>query len=397
MKNVCLLIYDLRSGGAEHVLSDWSRLLSEDFNVYMTIYDHSDQICYPYGGQLVNLNVPSNNKSAFTKVLTVLKRAKALSKFVKERNIDIVVSFCNECNLVNTVSRHSAKKICSIRSVSDVHSNRFVKYVIRSNKNKIIIQTEALRHSLIDEYGEKISAKLIVMGNPFDTERIKSMAKELPPIELLHILENKKSIVNVASFKKQKNHTGLLRVFELVADIVPDAYLLLVGANSTGLQPDVASMASRSKFSDRIIFVGEQKNPFAIVSRCSVFVLPSLAEGIPNALAEAMICGTPVIASDCPTGPAELLCKEPALVQFNDSCIFKADYGILVKRFTRYSDFTYETPNDEYIPFANAIINVLTDNEQRANLAICSEQGSLCFDRNKYKKTLVELINNCIN
>lgn len=397
MKNLCLLIYDLRSGGAEHVLSDWSKLLSDDFNVYMTIYNHADQVCYPYGGQLVNLNVPSDNKNALTKVLTVLKRAKALSKFVKEKNIDIVISFCNECNLVNTISRHPAKKICSIRSASDVHSNRFVKYVINSKNNKLIIQTEALRHSLIEEFGEKISAKLIVIGNPFDINLIKSMAKELPPVELLHILEKKKTIVNVASFKKQKNHSGLLRVFELVADRIPDAYLLLVGANSTGLQPDVASMASRSKYSDRIIFVGEQKNPYAIVSRCSVFVLPSLAEGIPNALAEALICGVPVIASDCPTGPAELLCKEPALLQFNKSGIIKGDYGILVKRFWGYTDYNYNTPNDEFIPFANAIIKVLTDNEHREELVRCSEQGSLRFDRNKYKEQLVELVNKCIN
>jgi len=397
MKNVCLLIYDLRSGGAEHVLSDWSLLLSDVFNVFMTIYDHEDQICYPYGGQLVNLNVPSDNKNALTKTLTVLRRAKALSKFVKEKNIDIVISFCNECNLVNTISRHSAKKICSIRSASDVHSNRFVKYVIKSRNNILIIQTEALRKSLIEEYGDKISSKLIVKGNPFDTNRIKLMAKELPPIELQHILEQKKTIVNVASFKKQKNHSGLLRVFELVADRVPDAYLLLVGANSTGLQPDIALMASRSKYPDRIIFAGEQKNPFAIVSRCSVFVLPSLAEGIPNALAEAMICGAPVIASDCPTGPAELLCKEPAILHFNKNSIIKGDYGILVKRFSGYTEYTYDTPNDEYTPFANAIINVITDSEQRENLAKCSEQGSLRFDRKKYKESLVELVKNCLN
>lgn len=396
MKNVCLLIYDLRSGGAEHVLSDWSLLLSGDFNVFMTIYDHADQISYPYGGQLVNLDVPSDNKNAFTKVLTVLRRAKTLSKFVRDKKIDIVISFCNECNLVNTVSRHSAKKICSIRSASDVHSNRFVKYVIKSNNNKLIIQTEALRKSLIKEYGDSISSKLIVKGNPFDINRIKTMAKDLPPTELQQILEQKRTIVNVASFKKQKNHSGLLRVFELVADIVPDAYLLLVGANSTGLQPDVAAMASRSKYSDRIIFAGEQINPFSIVSRCSVFVLPSLAEGIPNALAEAMICGAPVIASDCPTGPAELLCNEPEILQFDKNGIIQTDYGILVKRFSGYTDYTYDTPNDEYLPFANAIISVLADSEKRANLAKCSEQGSLRFDRNEYKKSLVELVNNSV-
>jgi glycosyltransferase involved in cell wall biosynthesis len=59
--------------------------------------------------------------------------------------------------------------------------------------------------------------------------------------------------------------------------------------------------------SDRVVFVDFDANPYRYMARASVFVLTSRFEGFPNVLAEAMICGAPVVAFDCPTGPKEIL------------------------------------------------------------------------------------------
>ena len=66
--------------------------------------------------------------------------------------------------------------------------------------------------------------------------------------------------------------------------------------------------------------MGNRINPFPYVSRSTVFALPSAWEGFPLALCEAMACGVPVIASDCPTGPAEILLDTES----------KSDYGFLL-------------------------------------------------------------------
>lgn len=395
-KRICLLIYNLGSGGAEHVLCQWSLLLSDKYDVYMTVFDGDTKSNYEFFGELYNLNVKSDNSSFFRKVFIVLKRARALERFVKQNRIDLVLSFCNECNLVNTISRHEARKVCSIRSVSDLSANVFIKYVIKSKENRLILQTKAIKQIIIEKYGEAVEDRIVIFGNPFNSVQIKRMATEEPPEALRRLLSEKIVIVNVASIKPSKNHENLLRSFELVCDEFPEAYLLLIGADPVGKGNQIKSMASKSKYSDHIIFMGQLKNPFSVVSRATVFVLPSLAEGIPNALAEAMICGIPVIASNCPTGPAELLCDSKQKIKYNNRGYFLGSYGILVKPFRGSVEPEY-VYTDENIYFANAIKDILSSEDLYTSMKLHAIQGAKRFDFNKYKTDLNCLVENMLN
>ena len=389
-KKICLLSYDLRSGGAERVISQWSTLLNDDFCVYMTTF--KENVMYPYSGKYVCLNVGDNYSTPLHKVWNVIKRARALRKFVEKEKIDIVLSFCNECNLANTISLHNAIKICSIRSASDIGVNPFVKYVIKSPKNKIIIQTEALRRQIVEMYGKDLNNKLAVYGNPFDVESIRKMSKQPIPATLASILSKYRCLINVGSFKLAKNHANLLQSFELIAKEVDDVALVLVGANMF-LQEQIAAMAAKSAYSDRIFFTGETKNPFALESKCSMFVFPSLAEGIPNALAEAMIVGLPVVSSNCPTGPAELLSNTPFDIKYNKERYCDADYGVLVEPFSGPTSFDYFDINDENERFAKPIIKALKNQDYYNSLVRKSALGGERFNLVQYKLGLVELIN----
>ena len=56
-----------------------------------------------------------------------------------------------------------------------------------------------------------------------------------------------------------------------------------------------------------VALLGFVENPLALVARASVFALSSIHEGFGNVLVEAMACGTPVVSTDCPSGPSEIL------------------------------------------------------------------------------------------
>ena len=101
-----------------------------------------------------------------------------------------------------------------------------------------------------------------------------------------------------------KGHASLLRAFaELVRSRPARLVVLGEGPERRGLM-DLA----RDLEIERIVdFPGFHVNPLPYMTRAGVFVLPSTYEGFPNALVQAMACGTPVVSTDCPSGPGEIL------------------------------------------------------------------------------------------
>ena len=110
-------------------------------------------------------------------------------------------------------------------------------------------------------------------------------------------------IVTVGSMKAQKNHPLLLRAFARLDR--PDAQLMFVG-NGKGREA-LLSLAQELGVTDRVIFAGFHPDPTPFYMTADLFVLSSNYEGFGNVIVEAMACGTPVVSTDCPSGPAEIL------------------------------------------------------------------------------------------
>jgi glycosyltransferase involved in cell wall biosynthesis len=124
-------------------------------------------------------------------------------------------------------------------------------------------------------------------------------------------------LLTVGSFKTVKNHALLLRAFaHLVSNV--DARLMLLGDGE--LRPELEQLARQLGIADRVIFPGFQNPPTPFYETADLFVLSSNSEGLPTVLIEAMACGLPVVSTDCPYGPAEILedGKYGALVPVGD-------------------------------------------------------------------------------
>lgn len=101
-----------------------------------------------------------------------------------------------------------------------------------------------------------------------------------------------------------KDYPTLLAAF---ARVVEDrqARLLIIGE---GRERDrLTALARKLRIDEFVDMPGFQSNPYAYMARAQVFVLSSCTEGMPNVLVEAMACGTPVVSTDCPHGPREVL------------------------------------------------------------------------------------------
>ncbi|MDY7021440.1 MAG: glycosyltransferase, partial [Cyanobacteriota bacterium] len=142
-----------------------------------------------------------------------------------------------------------------------------------------------------------------------------------------------------------------------------------------------------------IFFLGFQKNPFKYIAKSTVFAFPSLWEGFPNALVEAMICKTPVMASDCKSGPREILAPNTDYHSNPDS-VELAKYGVLMPvcdgRF-----FSAEDPltMEENI-WAEALIKFLNDENLRESYRKSASIRAADFSADRIIGDWLNIINN---
>nr|WP_278252245.1 glycosyltransferase [Deferrivibrio essentukiensis] len=140
---------------------------------------------------------------------------------------------------------------------------------------------------------------------PIDEIRRKS-EEELP--KEFKYLENENYIINVGSLCYQKGQDLLIKAYSKLDDIKDNYKLVLVGRGPD--KDKLVNLTNELGLKDRVIFIDFQNNPYPFIKHAEIFVLSSRYEGFPNVLIEAMICGTPVVSFDCPTGPNEIIDNE---------------------------------------------------------------------------------------
>jgi glycosyltransferase involved in cell wall biosynthesis len=110
-------------------------------------------------------------------------------------------------------------------------------------------------------------------------------------------------LLAVGTFKSQKNHSLLLRAFAEMAQ--PSARLMLLGKGQD--EQMLRDLSTALSIQDRVIFAGFHADPTPFYATADLFVLSSDYEGFGNVIVEALSFGLPVVSTDCPSGPAEIL------------------------------------------------------------------------------------------
>ena len=138
-------------------------------------------------------------------------------------------------------------------------------------------------------------------------------------------------ILGVGRLVPQKDFTNLSKAFALLRVKRP-CRLLILGEGRE--RPQLEALAKELGCAADVSLPGFVDNPYAYMARASVFVLSSAWEGMPNALIEALACGCPVVSTDCPSGPREILdhgAFGPLVPVGNESALADAMLAILDK------------------------------------------------------------------
>ena len=312
-----LLINSLSRGGAEKQFAALAGLLPHDSlllleNVIAQPADRSKIkfLCGrgPSGGPLV-------------KTASIPLYARRLAAAVQPG--DTVLSFMERANIVNVLaakrSGHRAV-ICERTSPSGEFSGlrgALMRPLIRRHypgAALVVANSAGVKKDLAENFGVP-EEKIRVLHNGCDVPGIAALAASPLPPGWDPVFE-RPVVAAGGRLTAAKGHWHLLRIFKELKKTAPGAALVLLGEGelrsyllklSAGLGLKNFSGPGVPPPDADVYFAGFRENPYPFISKAGLFAFTSLWEGFPNALLEAMACGTPVASSDCSSGPREIL------------------------------------------------------------------------------------------
>ncbi len=338
MKKLLLIVPSLHQGGLEKVCAATARLLQPYFDVQIAIFD-SRSIAYDIKGiPVVDLRLPSR-PGVIAKVINVLRRGMRLRKLKKEAQIDIAYSFGPTANLANIASGGRAKMWLGIRSYMDMGNPKQIRLFCRC-ADMVVCCSETICREVQEKYR---CGKAVTLQNPFDIKEVKLLSgreeAELP-------WKEGRILVSMGREDSVKGFWHLLKSFALVHEKLSDTRLMIIGKGE--FEP-YKELAEKLGVNEDIFFTGLKKNPYPYLKKGTLYVLTSYYEGFPNAMVEAMSMGLPVIATDCKTGPREIL---------------EDRYGILIPNMEPEPDFDPLHITEEERDLAGQIIGLLEDQDR---------------------------------
>ncbi len=338
MKKLLLIVPSLHQGGLEKVCATTARLLQPYFDVQIAIFD-SRSIAYDIKGiPVVDLRLPSR-PGVIAKVINVLRRGMRLRKLKKKEQIDIAYSFGPTANLANIASGGRAKMWLGIRSYMDMGNPKQIRLFCRC-ADMVVCCSETICREVQEKYR---CGKAVTLQNPFDIKEVKMLSgreeAELP-------WKEGRILISMGREDSVKGFWHLLKSFALVHEKLSDTRLMIIGKGE--FEP-YKELAEKLGVNEDIFFTGLKKNPYPYLKKGTLYVLTSYYEGFPNAMVEAMSMGLPVIATDCKTGPREIL---------------EDRYGILIPNMEPEPDFDPLHITEEERDLAGQIIGLLEDQDR---------------------------------
>lgn len=347
-KVILLVITNLNFGGAQRVFYNLSIELSKKYRVVECVFNFDAGHAFKTGNEVLSLDVKAG-KSFFGKLYNFYLRCKRLREIKRKVNADICMSHLEGADYVNILSRRSEKVICCIHGSKrhDENIEGFVGWLRRNllipflyrKADMLITVSRGVMNELTDSFN--LDKKMIHwVPNFFYPEQIKTQASAPIPEHWLPVFNDPRlSFITVGRLTRQKNQDAFVRLAGEFLKSCKSKWILVgegerfdeLYTQARQLQLRVYSYKESLDINQEydIYFLGFYSNPFSLVSRSDWFVLTSSWEGFPMVIGEAMACGTPVISTDCPTGPREFLSDNLDPTQPLTNCEV-AEYGILM-------------------------------------------------------------------
>jgi len=192
----------------------------------------------------------------------------------------------------------------SVRESTDWRKKLLPTFMRRtySQSDAIVAVSEGVATDLSQEF-PFLDKEIQVIYNPVVTPDLIHRSKE--PLDHPWFKASEPPVVlSAGRFTEQKDFSTLVEAISLLRK-ERTVRLAILGKGKK--QEELESVVRKENLEDNVLFPGFVDNPYKYMKQADVFALSSKWEGLPTVLIEAMACGTPVVSTDCPSGPAEIL------------------------------------------------------------------------------------------
>ncbi|MDO4740285.1 MAG: glycosyltransferase [Eubacteriales bacterium] len=364
-KNVAIIIHKLYGGGAEHAACNLSLFLQEKCSVTLVAFD-ARNAAYPHTENTVDMGVPAAG-NLFERLLLLPRRVAKLRKIKKERAIDVSVALLPGPSMASALSRQKGEKtIMSVRNYLSMQEGNkglsALKTKFTASLSDCVVAVSRMAALDLHENFNIPEGKLRVIYNAVDPGLLAHEYDRSMP----WLSGDGPVVITMGRLHEQKAHWRLIRAMAEVVKAVPNAKLVILGSGE--YQQRLSALIKELGLEKNVFLPGYVVSPHGYVRRADLFVLSSYYEGMPNAMLEAMACGVPVVSTDCPSGPREILAPDTSINVVADG-VERAKYGVLVPPLEKGGFNATEPLSASEKHLSKAILALLSDKELRADYA----------------------------
>ena len=358
--------------------------LNKDFDIivcalerrrYGEVYFYKD-ILY-CGDRASSLNYYS---LSFGLLIKIVQEIVWFTKVIRHQKPDLILSIDTHCNLLSALVgkvlyrntkvvatlHNNITKVAERKTPSLIGILRFIGKHALGNVDAIVSPSNGVARDLKNFFLLKNRVKVIYYG--LNSSEVKKKKSERIPNQYKNIFNNGKvKIISIGRFEEQKDFATLIKAFRKITTELKNTQLILIGDGENRKFHE--ELVKKLKIEQSVHFLGWQENVYPYLMSSGVFIMSSHYEGFGYVLIEAMACGLPIVSTDTPFGPGEVLDK--------------GKYGILV-------------PIGDIDKMEKVINNILTDRVEHKKYSLLSRKRSKFYDEGKmlkqYKKLIRDLL-----
>lgn len=301
-----LVLNTMAEGGAARAASNLTTAWTESGRkvTILTTDSGKDPLLFPLHPKVdyLPLALTGSSRHPLEAILRNAWRLRRLRGAILDSRPDLLVSFIDCNNVMCLLATRGLRRLPVIISErTDPHGRPLGKAWERLRRwtypwaGCLVVQSS---HAL-SFFPEPVQARGMVIPNPVVLPQAVPGANPSPRTAARH------SLISLGRLDRVKGHDLLIEAFATLAPAFPDWDLRIFGEG-----PERCALAERVAghgLEQRVLLPGYSSDVTARLREADLFVLPSRVEGFPNALAEAMAAGLPVISFDCRSGPSELI------------------------------------------------------------------------------------------